>query len=168
MAKKRKKFHKIVIHPNRYLLWAVAVMVITAAALVSYIYVTNITTDLSLRQETNMAYWHSYKDANLSLRYPADWLVDVGTGYIGFGPKNDDAFLVYSYSPPNDPAYDSYSKLAATRAIMVDGLVGIRVPTDPNTSQKIAFVKTSKRLYEFRGTTNQFDAVLNSVRFLKK
>jgi hypothetical protein len=168
MAKKRKGFHRIIIHPNRYLIWALAIMLIVAAALVSYIYITNINFDRDLSSGTDLKYWHTYKDVDMTLRYPADWLIDAGTGYIGFGTSNSDVFLVYSYSPPNDPAYDSYSKLANVQKITVDGLAGIRVPDQKNPNQRIVFVKTSKKLYEFRGSTGLFDQILNTVHFLKK
>jgi len=167
MAKKRRRLHKIVIHPNRYLIWACAIALIVAAALVSYIYIGNIILDTQLTPETSSDYWHTYKDADFSMRYPADWLIDPGSNYVGFGDKMQDKFIVYKYSPPNDPAYESYSKLSNSAHITVDGYLGIRVQ-DNRTSERIAFVKTGKILYEFRGTTTDFDNVLKTVKFLKK
>lgn len=167
MAKKRRKFHKIVIHPNRYLIWACAVALIVAAALVAYIYIGNIVADTQLANGTQTDYWHTYKDANFSMRYPADWLIDPGSNYVGFGDKTQDVFIVYKYTPPNDAAYDSYAKLPTSAHISVDGYLGIRVQ-DNHNNERIAFVKTPKILYEFRGTTLEFDRILKTVKFATK
>lgn len=167
MPKKKRRLHSVQLHANRYLIWAIAACLIVAASLVAYIYISNIETDNLLIYQ-NVPFWHTYKDANMSFRYPAEWLIDPGDGYIGFGPKNQDLFLVYSYSPPNDPAYDSYKKLASAKPITVDGKEGIKiVDSTGQLTQKIAFVKTPKRLYEFRGTTLVFDQIISTVRFLK-
>lgn len=167
MAKRKRKFHKIVIHPNRYLVWAVAVMLIVAASLTSYIYISSLGFD-DLLNQPDVNYWHTYKTSEFSMRYPADWLIDSGIDYVGFGDKQSDKFLVYTYNPPNDPAYEAYAKLPSARHINIDGVLGIRV-TDPNsTGSRIAFVKTSDTLYEFRGQTKYFDNIMDTVRFLKK
>lgn len=165
---KRKKLHKIVIHPNRYLIWACAVAIIVAAGLVSYSYISGISIVNQLGPESDTTYWHTYKDANLSLRYPADWLVDPGPSYVGFGTKLNDHFLVYTYSSTDDPAYNAYAQMASSRHINVDGVLGFRVNDPSNPNQRIAFVKTSKKLYEFRGDNIFFDQILDSVKFTKK
>jgi hypothetical protein len=164
---KRKKFHKIKIHPNRYLIWSAAITFIVAASLVSYIKITGITFDAQ-NITADATYWHTYKDANISMRYPAEWLVDVGTNFVGFGNKSDDLFLVYTYSPPDDAAYDAYSKLPSSTHVNIDGVMGFRVQDTKSSSQRIAFVKTSKRLYEFRGSAVYFDKILDTVKLLKK
>jgi hypothetical protein len=164
---RRKKFHKIKIHPNRYLIWSAAITFIVAAALVSYIQVSGISLDAQLSY-SDTAYWHTYKDANISIRYPAEWVIDPGTNSVGFGNKTEDLFLVYTYSPPDDAAYDAYAKLPTSKHINVDGVMGFRVQDTKNSSQRIAFVKTSKRLYEFRGSSLYFDKILETVKLLKK
>jgi hypothetical protein len=156
------------IHPNRYLIWACAIALIVAAGLVSYIYIGNIYADIDTATQTDISFWHTYRDANVTLRYPGEWLVDVGPNYVGFGPKNDDRFIFYTYTPANDPAYDSYAKLSTTEKVTVSGIQGIRIPSEKKSHQRIVFVKTTKHLYEFRGTGSQFDQIIQTVTLLKK
>jgi hypothetical protein len=161
----KRKFHTKVIHPNRYLIWALVVMVIVAGLLVSYASLTQFDIDSNI-VNPNTDFWHTYKNGALSFRYPAQWLIDPGSGYVGFGPKDQDEFLVYTYSPPNDAAYQSYLTRTDAKQIMVDQLPGIRVTDLSGRGEQIAFVKTAKYLYEFRGHT-LFDKILNTVRISK-
>ncbi len=169
MAKRKTKFHKIVIHPNRFLVWAVVIALLVTGMLVSYIYIGNLKVDSELAVNTDVHYWHTYRDANVTFRYPAEWLIDPGTGYVGFGPKNQDSFLIFSYPAANDPAYTNYLKSANVRQITIDGKPAIRVIDNSSGKnfQRIAFVKNGKRLYELRGTTDLFDQILRTIHFLK-
>jgi hypothetical protein len=168
MAKRKTKFHRTVLHPNRYLIWAIVSMFLVAGSLVSYIYIGNINVDTELAINQNIEFWHTYRDQYITFRYPAEWLIDPGTNFVGFGPKDVDSFLIYSYSSASDPAYQSYLKSSKTRPITIDGREGIRVVDGAvNSYQRIAFVKNGTRLYELRGTTPLFDQIVGTIRFLK-
>ena len=164
MPKRKTKFHKIIIHPNRYLIWALVSALFVAIGLVAYIYIGNVNQDTDLTISPDVTFWHTYKDAALTFRYPGEWFVDPGEGYIGFGPKDRDVFLVYSYTGA-DAAYSSYLNSDNVEPIIIDGKDGIRVRDSFATNEHIAFVKNLGKLYEFRGSTGAFDKILSTVRF---
>ena len=164
MTKRKRNLHKIVIHPNRYLIWALVFTFIVAFGLVAYISIGNINQDSELGLNQDLRFWHSYKDEFMTFRYPAEWLADPGPGYIGFGSKDTDVFIIYSYTS-SDPAYENYLKLSGVKQITIGGKSGIEVADYTKDRQRIAFVKDGNRLYEFRGTTGLFDKILRTVHF---
>ncbi|HEX5429638.1 MAG TPA: hypothetical protein VFX17_00985 [Patescibacteria group bacterium] len=165
---KRKKIHKIVIHPNRYLIWALCIALMATIALVAYIRISTILdTQTSVDQGPNTQ-WLNFQDANLSLRYPSSWLVEEDLTSVSFGTSNQDLFLVSVQTPPDASAYASFAKTSGVEPVTVDGISGILLPKDDTTGEQIAFAKTSQSLFEFRGSTPLFSQILATVKFVKK
>src|SRR3989344_3876945 len=85
MAKNKyqlSQLHKVKVHYNRWLIWAIAYLCFIFVALLGYIQVSSVSLEAEeLTAESSFQPWRSYKNEALgfSLRYPTDWSIEAAS-----------------------------------------------------------------------------------------
>src|SRR3989344_1733447 len=117
---KRKLYHlhKIKIHHNRWLIWALAYALIVALALISYIKIS----DLNISSEADSVFssFHSYSDSRLGfgVRYPADWAIEAEASSVTFlPPELSDSGVTVTVADPSS-SVGIRKKLKLTRHLV--------------------------------------------------
>src|SRR4051812_23659376 len=88
---KFRKLHKIKLHHNRWLIWAIAYILFVAVAVIGYLKVSNINIDAENSAENVFTAAHSYTSNNLqfALRYPSTWSIEADSATsISFLPND--------------------------------------------------------------------------------
>jgi hypothetical protein len=168
-----KRLHKIKIHDNRWLAWAIALTVIACFALWSYIKVTDYAIDYQAMDSaliTNNGLIYKDNVLGFSLYHPRDWGVesDVRTTIIFNDPQNNGAGMTVSlYEPKDESQLRKSLKIAGERDVILNGEKGKRliVSDGQKTVETMVLVQHEGRLYVIRGNTPWFDHVLSSFRF---
>jgi hypothetical protein len=177
MARKKHpifRLHKIKIHRNRWLIWAVVYVVVVALATVGYIQVSNINFETQNLADSQFVPWHSYtnQDLNFSLRYPADWSIEASDKTtVNFVPSDssDEGVSVSILKPAAETAIRKGLKNWSQDRITIDGntAVKIRNSSDDGYSETIVMALRKSQLYVLRGTSSLVEKLLLTFNFLK-
>ncbi|MEJ0021323.1 MAG: PsbP-related protein [Candidatus Doudnabacteria bacterium] len=159
MAKtKLSKIHKIVIHPNRWLIWTIAYAVIVTVALVGYIKVTDVSFEAQVAENTFYP-WHNYKDSRLGfdVRYPADWSIEADSNSaITFVPStnSDEGVTVEVTSPDSEKAIRKTLKISSEVSTQLDDMPAQKIANDLGMghSETVILALHGNKLYVIRGT----------------
>lgn len=160
MAKKHPiyRLHKIQIHPNRWLIWALAYSLIVAIALMGYIAVTEVDFETQV-SDTDFQPRHFYRDSRLgfSLHYPADWSVEaVDSSTISFVPtKNMDQGVTVEVTEPSlEKTIRKSLKISGERAIRLDSNPAVKIINDLGRGhfETVVLATHNNKLYVLRGT----------------
>ncbi len=164
---KHKRWSRV-LHPNRYFIWAIAYIVVSFLALLSYIYVSSINLDNQsvFSQQTRKTYTNSKQ--GFTVKYPMTWELDNDpSGNIVFQNPNNiqesitvteanlnmETIIRHSMTIVQETSYDkpgySVSTIKAERA--KDG-----------SHFDVAIVKTSKHLFYISGISDSFQAFVNN------
>jgi hypothetical protein len=178
MAKNKYKLahvHKIKIHYNRWLIWAVAYLLFIFVSLLGYIQVT----DLNLETEHFLAEsaftsWHPYRNQDLgfSLRYPADWSIEPDSeNGIDFVPEDLSraGVNISVYDPSDYNAIRRSLEIDSEDPILVDGVKGTEISSllaEGKTRETFVIVENNDNLYVLRGprvAVRQFVQTFNFI-----
>ncbi len=171
MAKRKlHHLHKIKVHHNRWLIWAIAYVLFVTLAIVGYLKVS----DLNLDVESQNTYQptHSYKDNRLafSLRYPADWSIESSSNTsITFLPNDstDEGVVVSVLPASTETAIRKTLTIIDEDRIMVDNVTGSKIINDLGNGHKesVVFAKHNGNLYVIRGSQNYVNKLLLNFLF---
>ncbi len=157
MAKtKAKKFHKIKIHHNRWLIWAIAYMLFVTIALVGYLKVSDIIFDAESAQN-QFEPSHSYNDQRLgfSLRYPANWAIEADTESVTFSPNDltEYGVTVTQTVPSAERAIRKTLSVLNESSVQVDSVMGSRLTNflGNGASEVVVIAQHKQKLYVIRG-----------------
>jgi hypothetical protein len=156
MAKtKLHKLHKIKIHHNRWLIWAIAYLLFVGIAMLGYLKIANLDLENS---ENNYIPMHSYSDARLgfAMRYPADWSIEASNTSIAFLPAgSSDAGVTVSVL--NTTAESSLRKslqIKKESKITLDNRQSTKIINDlgQGHTETVILTNYNNKLYVFRGS----------------
>ncbi|GEM_PF-2124531 len=167
------RLHKIKIHKNRWLAWAIAYALIVAIAMISYIKVSEINFEMQIA-ESEFQPWHLYmaKDLGFSVRYPVTWSLEaVGNSSITFMPakSSDQGVTVMVTNPTDEPAIrQSLTKTDETR-ILLDNYRAVQILNNLGNghTETIVMALRNHRLYVLRGTNSLLQQLLLTFHFTK-
>jgi hypothetical protein len=168
--RKLHHLHKIKVHHNRWLIWAIAYALFVAVAIIGYLKVS----DLNLDVESQNTYQptHSYNDKRLgfSLRYPATWSIesssDTSTTFLP-NDSSDEGVVVSVLIPTAETAIRKSLNKIDEDQITVSGISGSKVINDLTNGHKesVVLVQYNGRLYIIRGSQNYVDKLLLNFYF---
>ncbi|MEO8065341.1 MAG: hypothetical protein ABI643_00605 [Candidatus Doudnabacteria bacterium] len=160
MAKKLHKFHQIIVHPNRWLVWAIVYGIFVTIALVGYIQVTEVNFESQIAENTFQP-WHTFQDIRLGFRvhFPADWSIEaVNSSMINIFPStiSDEGVSVLVVPPASENAIRKTLKIVQENTIRVDGSPAQKIINDlgGGHSETVVLAQHNNKLYELRGTDN--------------
>lgn len=158
------------IHKNRWLVWAIVVMILTAASLVSYIKVTDINFERESVFSPHPLAWQSYRNysQDYSLRFPPAWGIESAIDAIIFSDSNGkDEVAVAVFAPSSEPAVRRTLNIGSEESMKVGGVSAVRIKNmvSDDAYETVILVKTNGRLYKISGFGNYFDPIVSTVKF---
>lgn len=174
MAKRKlHHLHKIKVHHNRWLIWAISYVVIVAIAMVGYLKIS----DLNLESESQSVYqaWHSYKDSKLGfgLRYPANWSMEADSATsINFLPSEliDSGVSVSVVAPNLENSIRRSLKIVKESPVTLDSITATKISNDLGDGhfETVILGTYKNQLYVIRGSENQVRKIIETFYFLTK
>ncbi len=174
MAKKKhrlRNLHKIKIYHNRWLIWAIAYVVIFATAMIGYLKVSDINFETQQIADTQFQPWHSYKNTYLgfSQRYPADWWLEVqDQSSIVFVPSgSDQGVTVRVVKPSAETAIRKTLKISNESRTLLDNNPAAKLTNDLGDShfETVILSIHNHRLYVLRGSQSLVQKLLLTFNF---
>ena len=175
MAKRKYKLHqlhKIKVHHNRWLIWAIAYVVIVSIAVLGYIKVSDVNFESGLFAETQYKPFSTYTNNTLgfSLRYPSTWSIEAeDSETVSFSPASSskEGFSVRVTKPANEVAIrKGIDKLDEMRVVL-DGNRAVKLVNDlgNGVSETVIMSIYKEKLYVLRGDNDEVNKLLLSFRF---
>ncbi len=175
MAKRKypiHHLHRIKIHHNRWLIWAIAYAVMVTIAIVGYVKFTDLKYDSELIAENAYQSWHSYDNDRLgfSLRYPGDWSIEANSdSSVSFTPSDSEdlGVTISAVSPSSENSVRKGLDISSEKSVVVGGVPGVKIRNDLGERhyENVVLVKNAGRLYVIRGTTSLVDRILQTIKF---
>lgn len=171
MAKtKWRKLHKIKIHKNRWLAWAIAYAVIVVIGVVGYIQVSEVNFETQMAAESQFQPWRSFQNSALgfSIRYPADWSVNaLGTTTTAFSnPANSSSSMTVAVLNPSAETQIRKSlKHPQDMRMLLDNQRAVKIQSD---SETVILALYKSRLYVLSSSSaSLLDKFALTFRFTK-
>lgn len=174
MAKKHPiyRLHRIKVHHNRWLIWAIAYSVIVAIAIIGYISVSEVNFESQIIAENNFHSWHTYKNFPLgfSVRYPADWAIEADDNTtVDFVPNSnsDQGVTIAVTAPASEKAIRKSLKILREASIMLDGQPAQKITNDLGRghSETVILAAHMSKLYVLRGSDSLVRQLQLTFRF---
>lgn len=175
MAKKKYKLHqlhKIKVHHNRWLIWAIAYVVIVTIAVLGYIKVTNVNFETDLLAETQYLSSNTYtnKVLGFSLRYPGAWSIEAeNSETLRFQPTDGpkEGFTIQVTKPSAETAIRRSIDEISEERVVLDGNRAVKIIGDlgAGSSETIVMSIYKEKLYVLRGDNNEVNKLLVTFRF---
>ncbi len=178
MAKNKyqlSQIHKVKIHHNRWLIWAIAYLCFIFIALLGYIQISSVNVETEeLTAENSFQPWHPYKNEELkfSLRYPDKWSIEPASQTsVDFVPEmlSRPGVNVSVYASGDEKSIRAVLDVQSENKIEVDGIPATRLTTKlaGNETETVVLVKKDGRLYVLRGTLGSVSAFLQTFKFIQ-
>lgn len=171
MAKtKLHHLHKIKIHNNRWLIWAIAYIAFVAIAMLGYLKLANLELETS---DSNFTPMHSYTDQRLGfgLRYPADWSIEAASSSIAFLPSeiSSDGVTVSVAIPGSESSIRSKLNVKKEVPVSFNSITATKIKNDLGNghSETVVLAPYNKKLYVIRGSEQLVDNLLQTFYFTK-
>lgn len=171
MAKtKLHRLHKIKIHDNRWLIWAIAYLLFVAIALIGYLKIATLDFDST---ENTFSPTHSYKDERLgfSLRYPATWSIEASNSSVAFLPSeiSDEGVSITVTTPNTESSIRRALKNSTETAVTVNNIPAKKLTNDlgNNHTETVVLISYNGKLYVLRGSNNHVEKLLQTLSFVK-
>jgi hypothetical protein len=176
MAKNKYKLsqiHKIKVHHNRWLAWAIAYLLFVAVALVGYIKVSDVNFETDQIQAESAFYpWRGYTNHALgfSLRYPSDWSIEAESdASLSFVPTDlsKSGVNVAVFNTTEEKSLRKGLSIDSEKKITVDGVVGAEITNEPaqGSAETVVLVTNEKKLYVIRGERSAVMSFLQTFKF---
>lgn len=168
------KLLKKIIHPNRYLIWAVAAVVISGAALASYIYISSYSFERQFvfEQATAKRTYSDRADGFL-FRYPAAWVLEKdNSGNIIFeNPSDSSESITLAVRAISDEQQirSSFKVISEEDSARPNGVRMAMISARPNAGGavfKVALVKVNGKLFYFYGQSSLFEQIINTFQVI--
>jgi hypothetical protein len=170
---KLKRFHKIKIHHNRWLAWAIAYALMITIAVTGYIKVSDVVFESQIAADNEFVAWRSYIDNRLgfSVRYPASWGIEADEeSGISFLPLDitEEGISVRSLALSEEADLRSSFDIVAEKRIKVDGIQGTELTNDLGNRvlETIILVEHNNRLVAIFGPVDMVYKFLVTFQFL--
>jgi len=159
MAKKHPiyRLHKIKVHHNRWLIWAIAYCLIIAIGLLGYIKISQYKEPVVA--DNQFLPWHKYisKAGHYSVRYPFDWAVEADDAtQTSFVPTNssDAGVSIAVLDPTAEKSLRKTLKIASESRTNLDGDDSALINNSLGNGHLETIIMSlhNHRLYVIRGT----------------
>jgi hypothetical protein len=177
MVKKKKQtlqFHKIKIHYNRWLIWAIVYVILVAIALVGYIKISDINIDSENTAATQFQSFHRFTDQKLGFytNLPFDWSIEtVDANNINFAPVNnsDEGVSVFVLSPSAENSLRKTLTIKSESASKLDASPAETITNDLGSghTETVILATHNLQLYVIRGTSDlvqKFALIFHFIR----
>lgn len=169
-----RQLHKIKVHHNRWLIWAIAAAVFACAALVGYIKVTGITFDSQMFfGQTTSSNWATFRHNSIgySLKYPRTWGVEADDestlSFVNPADPNE-YFSVSVYPISAEKTVKNSLFNTKQQEVVVSGHEGLMISQDKSQAENVIMVKDDNDLYVLRGRGAYFNRIVDSFRWTQK
>lgn len=166
------RLHKIIVHPNRWLVWAIAYTILVAAALVSYIRISEINIEIQTA-DNQFQSWRIFTNPSLgySLRYPPDWLVEIAddkTIHLVPGNSIYEGVNLIVTEPSAETEIRNGLEISDEIRTSLDGKRAVKIINSygGGYSESVVMALRSGRLYVMRGPDTMIQKLLLTFRFL--
>lgn len=166
-----------VIHPNRWFFWTIAILLAIGLGLLVNVYKAseefeNQASNLAMENDKS---WKRYSSAELgiTLRYPHYWQIEIdreAANTVSFqNPEDfDENITISAVDPKYREIIRNSLSIASESKIEIGGNIGTRIesknPKDTAVSTVI-LVEHEGKLYEIAGQAEEFERIVNSIRF---
>ncbi|MBX4187753.1 MAG: hypothetical protein KW793_01295 [Candidatus Doudnabacteria bacterium] len=176
MAKRKtnwSEIHKIKIHDNRMLAWAIALAILACASLIGYIQVSQVHFENQMAEYINSTTtWHTFTHkAGFSFKYPRNWGIESeGASSISFvSPTNADEYFSVTIYPASDEKTVAASLFQTKQAtVKVGGINAVKISQERTQAESVVMVKDSGNLIILRGKGVYFDRIVDTFKFSEK
>jgi hypothetical protein len=171
MAHKNKSRNRV-LHPNRYFIWALIIVIFGGILLTLHIVTVGYQTETeAVFPELKTRKIYSNAKEGFQLRYPQDWQIDQGGEAITFINPDDltESISVESYSLGSETIIRRAINIAEETKPVVRGdmtITLLRGTTAKNTEIEAAIIKTKTKLYYISGHADSFEGIVSSFRAL--
>lgn len=176
LKKHIKRLHKIQIHPNRWLVWAVAITFVSAVILVSYIKVTDSQFEQMMADPSYLRMHGSYYKDNFlgfAALYPKNWGIEAdGRNIINFiDPYNfGDGITVSVFESDDEQSIRRSLDIASENKVTIGGSDGVHIVAniESDSTEDVFMVVNNDRLYVIRGNTHWIGYMVSSFIFISE
>ena len=173
MAKtKSKKFHKIRVHHNRWLIWAIAYLVFVAIAMVGYVKISDISID-SESASLNSIWAHTFTDSKhgFVVKYPANWSIESNMDSMTFLPSDssDNGVTVSVLEPAAEKSIRKSLVITYETKTTVDSSTASKIVNDlgSGVGETVVLINHNQQLFVIRGSNNFVEKFLTTFHFIK-
>lgn len=175
-----------VIHPNRWLFWTIAALIIAGFAVMVLVQQALLEIDEHVAQISNSGPrwidpdypgWHSFRPEGfgIAIKYPAGWQVeidrfDANTLTLENSKDFDENITITVADPKTEKLIRQSLKIESEEDILIDGEKGARLrgeDAQDKATANVVLVKHNGKLYFLAGAAEQFERILASVKFTK-
>jgi len=171
----KKSVFKKVLHPNRYFIWAIIVIVLGLGSLIAFINISSIN-DSSAQLYSDLVPHNTYSNQQLGfgVSYPNGWVIDSGsqdTSVISFDNPNDpnESISISSSTLASVAKFKKSSKVDSATSSERNGMqITIYEISSPEGAQplKIAVIESTQKAYYISGQSASFMNFVNSFKTL--
>jgi hypothetical protein len=171
----KKSVWKRVLHPNRYFIWAIIVIILGLGSLIAFIEISSIN-DSSSQIYSDLVPHNIYNNQKLgfSVGYPNGWVIDSGSqdaSVISFDNPNDpnESISISSSTLASVAKFKKSSKIDSATSSERNGMqITIYEISSPEGTQplKIAVIESAKKAYYISGQSASFMRFVNSFKNL--
>lgn len=173
MAKtKLHQLHKIKIHDNRWLIWAIVYVLFVCIALVYYVKISDLNIDSENTAESGFSASRSYSDARLgfTVKYPTTWGIEADfDSSVNFVP-DDSSDVGITVSVVNASAEKSLRRtldILSESAMILDKVSATKIINDlgEGHTETVVLAIYNRKLYVIRGSENFVQKFLLTFHF---
>ena len=172
ISKKKSAFKKV-LHPNRYFIWAIVVIVLGLGSLTAYIYISGVN-DSSSQMFAVLTQRNSYSNASLgfSVNYPNGWVIDAGSQtstVVSFDNPNNpnEAISISSASLASVAQFKKTSKIESVNNFKRDSLqIAVYEISSPEGAKplRVSIIQSAKKAYYISGDSASFMTFVNTFK----
>ncbi|MBI4363712.1 MAG: hypothetical protein HY545_02580 [Candidatus Doudnabacteria bacterium] len=169
MAKTKQQFHKIVLHPNRWLAWAIAISVLVAFGLIGYIQVSSQSFETEVAIPDASRNWRQYTNSEygFSLNLPPSWSAQTISGAVAsFAPRGDlgQAITITVKDAKREAAARASLEGFTEEEITVGGIAASKFSSG---AEQYVLVKREDKLFVIKSSSLQLDRILATFIFIQ-
>lgn len=178
MAKKTHpitRLHKIKVHKNRWLAWAIAYAVIIAIVLIGYIKVSDINFETQNTDIIQSQALHNFRDQQLGflVKYPGDWSIEANNNSsVTFVPVNslDAGVSVSVMKSTDEKVFRKTLKISSETSVMLDGNPASRIVNKlvAGSNETVILCVYKNQLYILRWTDSLVQKLATNFQFISK
>ena len=170
----KRKLHEIRLTEHRFLVWVLAVSIFVGIALVGYIVVTDEEfVRVAVEHKSDVNAWKNYRNRTLgfSLRYPPTWVLESPEPNLILFESSEDLTEQVSVSvleAQDEPAIREALNKVEEELVPVGEIDGPRIVNRLASGEReiVVLVQPAERLFVIRGTSNYFDDIISTIKFL--
>ncbi len=165
-----------VLHPNRWFLWAIAILLAAGLGLLAAITETSREIDEQSVTPPAFSTWKTFRSESLGLKvsYPSSWQIEMEKEIPEMvtleNPKNFNENLVMVVTEPKfEETIRSALNIVREQEIVIDGYPGSWLKGEDlkdYATHNVVLLQKDGRLYYFAGYARSFEKIVGGIKFL--